>query len=997
MILKQLSILHLMLRFKSAISILALIVCATMHAQETRLSVQTGHSSTINDITYNQDNTLIASASSDNKIGLWHVESGKQYGSLVGHSRTVTGVAFDPAKSILYSVSMDSCLAIWNIEKCQLVEKIKYEFPLGAVDISPDGKSLAIAGKGIIIRKLEDNIDKKYSLETVDLLTTIKYAHKGQWIAAGGKNETVGHILDTKDMSVISKFIAPATDIVFEKHGTEIYYSTENGSIVKFDFYQNKISGSTTESEWNSFTAVRITDKYIIGATDQAEIMVYNKSNWNLETILKAHLRGLRCLDVSNDGSELISSGLDRKIIQWDLHRKEMIRTYQSKIYRINDIGFTEDGNELIIGFANGFVRKTNLLTNTSVSNRAKLNQDQIENGYEFFLTHKAFHTNERANFRMIMLRNSADDEGLYNYLKDIDLRWNYETNKLIVKEVDTKSRMVREYIDRVKRNERPNIQSLMRADNLQSKSTNYTASAMGKKVTIKESASGKTLTTIETDHTDLLTSVAINERYGFVATASWDGMIKFWGLKDGKLLSTLGAFGGHDFIYLNSENYYFSSKGALSHIAFIRDGHLFSFDQFDLKYNRPDLVFQQLPYVEEQTVANYHKAYQKRLSKLGLQESDLHISEDIPEIQIHGLSSTISYNGYYSFNIKARDEKNNLEAYHVHINGVPIYSRKGMKISGSEFSYRDSVRLNPGRNHVRVFVTNEEGVSSFKKDVAVTSKEKDLESELYLLTVGCSKYQQSDYNLNYAEKDASDISKFFSKSKMFDAVHVKSLVNENVVLSEVNKMKDFINEADENDVVLVFVAGHGVLDANLDYFIASHDMDFSQPQEKGIPFSFFEDLLDQTKSRKKLMFIDACHSGEIDKSEVAVTETEAEAEGDVTFRSVGSAVKNVNEVNSFELSKIAFADVRESNGSSVLSSAGGGEYALEGDKWSNGVFTYALLSGLETGDADLNNDKKILVSEMYTYLIQKVNKMTGGKQTPTSRVENLANDFIIH
>jgi hypothetical protein len=79
-----------------------------------------------------------------------------------------------------------------------------------------------------------------------------------------------------------------------------------------------------------------------------------------------------------------------------------------------------------------------------------------------------------------------------------------------------------------------------------------------------------------------------------------------------------------------------------------------------------------------------------------------------------------------------------------------------------------------------------------------------------------------------------------------------------------------------------------------------------------------------------------------------------------------------------------------------VISSAGGGEYAFEGEQWKNGVFTYSLREGLLNGLADKNHDNRITVSELQNFVLNNVLKLTGGKQKPTMRQENIDNDFVI-
>ena len=54
----------------------------------------------------------------------------------------------------------------------------------------------------------------------------------------------------------------------------------------------------------------------------------------------------------------------------------------------------------------------------------------------------------------------------------------------------------------------------------------------------------------------------------------------------------------------------------------------------------------------------------------------------------------------------------------------------------------------------------------------------------------------------------------------------------------------------------MLFIAGHGVLDAELDYFFATYNMNCTKPQERGIAYEDLEGLLDGIKPIKKMLFI---------------------------------------------------------------------------------------------------------------------------------------------
>jgi len=115
-----------------------------------------------------------------------------------------------------------------------------------------------------------------------------------------------------------------------------------------------------------------------------------------------------------------------------------------------------------------------------------------------------------------------------------------------------------------------------------------------------------------------------------------------------------------------------------------------------------------------------------------------------------------------------------------------------------------------------------------------------------------------------------------------------------------------------------------------------------------------------------------------------------------VKFRGFTEVEQTIGLENSFEMMKLLFTDLRRGSGATVISSAGGAEFAYEGEQWQNGVFTYSLLTGLKEKQADLDQNGEIRLSELQLFLKKRVPELTEGKQQPTSRAVNLTNDFKI-
>jgi hypothetical protein len=346
------------------------------------------------------------------------------------------------------------------------------------------------------------------------------------------------------------------------------------------------------------------------------------------------------------------------------------------------------------------------------------------------------------------------------------------------------------------------------------------------------------------------------------------------------------------------------------------------------------------------------------------------------------------------------------LKKVNVTVNSVPVELAGGDLKSMTQpntqqhIIYDCNFQLSPGKNAVELWATDTRGVSSpVRSFTVVYDPPVKAKENLYVVSVGVSKYAQKEFNLTYASKDAQDMVKTFSSvagAKVFSL----QLTDEQFNQDALPKIKSFLDSAKITDRVIFFYAGHGVFDGQFNYLLASNDMDFKNPSARGVSYESIEKILSGVKARSKLVLMDACHSGEIDKEEIQATVTAKANKGPIKFRDAGSSTLSyktgLGMESSFALMKGMFADLNNETGANVISSAGGLELAMESDKWKNGLFTYAILDALQTKKADLNKDGKIFVSELSRYVRDEVTRLSDGKQIPTTRTENVEGDFVV-
>ena len=205
------------------------------------------------------------------------------------------------------------------------------------------------------------------------------------------------------------------------------------------------------------------------------------------------------------------------------------------------------------------------------------------------------------------------------------------------------------------------------------------------------------------------------------------------------------------------------------------------------------------------------------------------------------------------------------------------------------------------------------------------------------------------------------------------------------------------LSQSKEDDKVIIAYSGHGLLSKTYDYYLSTYQTHFNQPEQNGLRYEELENLCDGIKSRKKLMLIDACHSGELDKEElrkIASQQADLQKSNSVKTYSKGAGVQVVQKdglgmKNSFELMQELFVNTGRSTGTSVIAAAAGTQFALERGDLKNGVFTYCVL---ET----MSNRATIKISELKKIIGNRVEQLTNGLQKPTSRNEVVGIDWNV-
>ncbi|MCP4439212.1 MAG: hypothetical protein GY810_09755 [Aureispira sp.] len=520
--------------------------------------------------------------------------------------------------------------------------------------------------------------------------------------------------------------------------------------------------------------------------------------------------------------------------------------------------------------------------------------------------------------------------------------------------------------------------------------------------IKIWDIASKKLVKTLK-GHQSVVSSISFHPKKPIMASGSKDGQILFWNTETWEVLGKMIMIDQNDYILYTEEGYYTATPKAMKWVAFKKGSKLLGFEQFDVKFNRPDKVMGALGFSSSSMIKMLKKAYDKRLKKLGFTEDMLGTDFHVPTLTLQKDIPFVADQSSFSFNVNINDTQEELNNLSVYVNDVPVYGLNGLAIKGKNLKQKVKFELSKGVNYITLSATNNKGAESLKQRIAVEyTPEKEELPDLYIYSVGVSNYQDTARDLTFASKDANDITAALKKhSKQYNQVHTKIITNENATVENVKALLDELKGTKVDDQVILYFSCHGLLDDNLDYYLAMHAVDFENPANGGLAYNDLEIAIADMPARKRLMFIDACHSGEVDKTEVEKEKVDASTDQNkdvkVRAKSGNYIIKPKTGLrNSFAYMQALFSDVTKGTGATIISAAGGMEYALESDEWGNGVFTHSILKGLSK-KADLDENGYVKISELQTYVTYMVHKLTNGKQIPTARHVNRLNDFLIY
>jgi caspase domain-containing protein len=245
--------------------------------------------------------------------------------------------------------------------------------------------------------------------------------------------------------------------------------------------------------------------------------------------------------------------------------------------------------------------------------------------------------------------------------------------------------------------------------------------------------------------------------------------------------------------------------------------------------------------------------------------------------------------------------------------------------------------------------------------------KELERRRRRFALVIGISNYGYGLPQLLFAAADAKAVADEFghlwSQHSETQVLIDKDATRKNILAA----MDKIAHQASPEDQVWIYLSGHTISQDGRSVFLP-FDGDSGDLQKNGIDLQSIFEWLKRIPASQGAMFVDTCYSGAF-----------------IADYSRGISAPRLQALSN-------------AKGQAIFSATGQDQLAFESVQLGHGLFTRALLDGLQ-GKADLNHDGVVVTQELSLYIRDQVARESaslGFHQSPSFYLTGFAGDMVL-
>ncbi|MFC1714746.1 caspase family protein [Candidatus Poribacteria bacterium] len=933
----------------------------------------------VRSVAFSSDGYYALSGSVDGSIRLWNVSTKQEIRSFSGHTGRVNSVAFSPDDRFALSGSDDKTMKYWHVSTGKERRSFSVrgrKAPVNSVAFSSDGRyALAdLDGRTLKLWNLFNGREVRSFSGRTNLVNSVAFSPDGSYVIAGcgdgtlkrwetgtgRKIYTLGH-----GSSVLS--------VAFSPDGLYAISGAEDGTLKLWDMSKGREVRSFSGHTKQARSAVFSPDgRYAISGLKDKTLRLWDVATGRELHSLSGHTGAVASVAFGPGGNYALSGSDDKTMKLWDVSTGGEIRSFSGHVSRhrggVTSVAFSPDGEYALSGSTDKTVKLWNVSTGQNIhsfsghadavmsvtfspdGHYALSGSDDKTMKLWDVITGRKIRTFFGHTYQVWSVAFSPDSSYVLSGSYDRTMKlWDVKTGQEI--------RTFSGHSDAI-------YSTVFSSDGRYALS-----SSADKTMKLWEIGTGKELRSFS-GHTWQVTSAAFSPDDRHALSSSWDNSVRLWEIATGKLLLIRLHLDEVDWVASTPDGRFDGSSDAIKLLHYAKDNKSIPLESLFDKFYTPGLVAQVMSGEE-----------------LAPDAPDIRKGIEIPPLVriVSPEAGQILKVQTVDVVVEAVDQGGGLEDIRLYHENKRLEGEgKGMGVRPSAGVQRIfTVTMMSGMNTLRATAYSWDRTEANPFEITIEVKIPEAKADLYVVAVGINTYKSTNHNLNYAVADARAISHSLSKhgEGIFREVSPQTVFDEQATRSGIEAaLRRVERDARPEDVFIFFYSGHGVMSEGseqepADFHLVPTNMTQMYGNdvglaERGVSAAQLRDMCQQIKARKQLLILDACQAGALAD----------------TFAIRGAAEEK------------AMAQLARSAGVAVLAATGAEQLAREFKALEHGLFTYALLQGME-GSADGSpKDGKVTVSELSGYVQDQIPELSkrhrGQEQWPFVYI--LGQDFPV-
>ena len=327
-----------------------------------------GHTGFVQFVAFSKDGQFILTASgahageSDNTARLWSVASGKEIRQFVGHEDSIFSAALSRDGLFVVTASADHTARLWDRSTGkQLVKYTGHSDFVRSVVFSSDGNSVLTGGDDMTVRLWSTRTGQQSRLFTghSSILNSAAFSPDGKLIAIGDWSRS-GHLWDLAVGGEILRYQAPSGHIkaiAFSPDGKLILTGNENKTATLYDAATGQIKWQLPAHMTDVDRVAFSKDGRLILTRDEVYIEEKQESHgilrlWDLNTRKEIRRFGdlVQSFAFSSDSSQIVVGGYRGMVHLYETNTGKEIRQFAGHNAPVNSVTFSSDDSLILSG-----------------------------------------------------------------------------------------------------------------------------------------------------------------------------------------------------------------------------------------------------------------------------------------------------------------------------------------------------------------------------------------------------------------------------------------------------------------------------------------------------------------------------------------------------------------------------------------------------------------------------------------------------------------------